>query len=137
MIRKHVLLTLTLCTALALFAVTAYAATDNFFAGKTVRIIVAAIRPAAVSTPTRDSSRGTCPSTYRATPRWWSRTGPGAGGLIAANHLYNKAKPDGLTIGNWIGGLDPATAPGEQGRALRRGQVRVDRRAGADPPTCA
>ena len=42
MIRKHVLLSLTLCTALALFAVTAYAATDNFFAGKTVRIMVAA-----------------------------------------------------------------------------------------------
>jgi tripartite-type tricarboxylate transporter receptor subunit TctC len=23
---------------------------------------------------------------------------PGAGGIIAANHLYNRAKPDGLTI---------------------------------------
>ena len=27
------------------------------------------------------------------------------GGLIAANHVYNVVKPDGLTIGNWIGGL--------------------------------
>ena len=28
---------------------------------------------------------------------------PGAGMMIAANYLYNIAKPDGLTIGNWIG----------------------------------
>jgi hypothetical protein len=26
---------------------------------------------------------------------------PGAGGLITANHLYNRSKPDGLTIGAW------------------------------------
>jgi tripartite-type tricarboxylate transporter receptor subunit TctC len=29
----------------------------------------------------------------------------GAGGLIAANHLYNRVKPDGLTIGAWAGPL--------------------------------
>lgn len=29
----------------------------------------------------------------------------GAGSLIAANYLYKQAKPDGLTIGNWVGGL--------------------------------
>jgi tripartite-type tricarboxylate transporter receptor subunit TctC len=29
----------------------------------------------------------------------------GAGSLVAANHLYNVAKPDGLTIGHFIGGL--------------------------------
>jgi hypothetical protein len=26
---------------------------------------------------------------------------PGAGNLIAGNYIYNRAKPDGLTIGNW------------------------------------
>jgi tripartite-type tricarboxylate transporter receptor subunit TctC len=30
---------------------------------------------------------------------------PGAGFLIAANHIYKVAKPDGLTIGHFIGGL--------------------------------
>ena len=30
---------------------------------------------------------------------------PGAGGLIAANSVYKVAKPDGLTIGNFIGNL--------------------------------
>jgi tripartite-type tricarboxylate transporter receptor subunit TctC len=29
----------------------------------------------------------------------------GAGSLIAANYMFNKAKPDGLTIGNFHGGL--------------------------------
>lgn len=29
----------------------------------------------------------------------------GAGGIISANYMYKKAKPDGLTIGNFIGGL--------------------------------
>ncbi|MBI4529289.1 MAG: hypothetical protein HY695_36280 [Deltaproteobacteria bacterium] len=29
----------------------------------------------------------------------------GAGSLIAANYTFNQAKPDGLTIGNFIGGL--------------------------------
>lgn len=29
----------------------------------------------------------------------------GAGSLITANYLYNQAKPDGLTIGHFIGGL--------------------------------
>ncbi|HSK29143.1 MAG TPA: tripartite tricarboxylate transporter substrate-binding protein, partial [Candidatus Limnocylindria bacterium] len=29
----------------------------------------------------------------------------GAGSLIAANHLYRVAKPDGLTIGHFLGGL--------------------------------
>ena len=28
---------------------------------------------------------------------------PGAGSLIAANYTYNQAKPDGLTIGHFIG----------------------------------
>jgi tripartite-type tricarboxylate transporter receptor subunit TctC len=29
---------------------------------------------------------------------------PGAGGLISANHLFKVAKPDGLTVGHFVGG---------------------------------
>jgi tripartite-type tricarboxylate transporter receptor subunit TctC len=29
----------------------------------------------------------------------------GAGSLTAANYIYGQAKPDDLTIGNWIGGV--------------------------------
>jgi tripartite-type tricarboxylate transporter receptor subunit TctC len=39
---------------------------------------------------------------------------PGAGSLIAANYLYNQAKPDGLTIGSWIGGLVLQQVIGQQ-----------------------
>ena len=39
---------------------------------------------------------------------------PGAGSLIAANHLYNQVKPDGLTIGSWIGGLVLQQVIGQQ-----------------------
>ena len=30
---------------------------------------------------------------------------PGAGGIIAANHLYNRVKPDGLTVAAWAAPL--------------------------------
>jgi tripartite-type tricarboxylate transporter receptor subunit TctC len=30
---------------------------------------------------------------------------PGAGGIIAANHLYNRVKPDGLTVAAWASPL--------------------------------
>ena len=30
---------------------------------------------------------------------------PGAGSILAANYLYNRAKPDGLTVGMWNGGI--------------------------------
>jgi hypothetical protein len=29
----------------------------------------------------------------------------GAGSMISANHMYKVAKPDGLTVGHFIGGL--------------------------------
>lgn len=30
---------------------------------------------------------------------------PGAGSMIAANHVYKAAKPDGLTLGHFVGSL--------------------------------
>jgi len=39
----------------------------------------------------------------------------GAGGIIAANHVYKVAKPDGLTIVNWIGSLVIGQALGRKG----------------------
>jgi tripartite-type tricarboxylate transporter receptor subunit TctC len=40
---------------------------------------------------------------------------PGAGGLIAANHLYRVARPDGLTIGHFTGGLLLGQVLGQKG----------------------
>jgi tripartite-type tricarboxylate transporter receptor subunit TctC len=40
---------------------------------------------------------------------------PGAGGLVAANHMYNTAKPDGLTIGLWAGSFVMGQRIGQPG----------------------
>src|SRR4029077_17935645 len=79
-------------------------AQDSFYKGKTVRIIVGA-------------SAGDRYDTYSSTiarhmgihipgnPTFVVDNMPGAGFLISANYMYNIAKPDGLTIGHFIGGL--------------------------------
>jgi tripartite-type tricarboxylate transporter receptor subunit TctC len=53
---------------------------------------------------------------------------PGAGGLIAANSLYKATKPDGLTIGNFIGSLvidQVLEAPGIEFDARKFGWIGV------------
>ena len=47
---------------------------------------------------------------------------PGAGQLIAANHLYNRAQPDGLTIGHFSGSVIFRHVLGDQGVMLRQAQ---------------
>ena len=80
------------------------AAQESFFKGKTVRIVVGF------------AAGGGFDTYSRAMARYWGRHIPGnpsimvenmagAGSLIAANHVYNAARPDGLTIGNFGGGL--------------------------------
>ncbi len=79
-------------------------AQESFFKGKTVRIVVGFAAGGGFDTYTR------------AIARYWGRHIPGnpsiivenmagAGSLIAANHVYKAARPDGLTIGNFGGGL--------------------------------
>jgi tripartite-type tricarboxylate transporter receptor subunit TctC len=40
---------------------------------------------------------------------------PGAAFLIGTNYLYKQAKPDGLTLGNWIGSLVLHQVTGRKG----------------------
>ena len=63
------------------------------------------------------------------TPEMVVQNMPGAGGLIAANHVYNVAKSDGLTIAmTSYGMLGPTGRP--QGGQIRRAKVPLDRLAG-------
>ena len=48
---------------------------------------------------------GTWASTWPETLTFIVENMPGAGHRIAANHVYKVARPDGLTIGNFFGGL--------------------------------
>lgn len=82
----------------------AHLSTHDFYKGQTMRFIVAF------------SPGGTFDVYTRAIARHFSKHVPGnpstivenmtgAGGIIQANYMFQRAKPDGLTIGNNIGGL--------------------------------
>jgi tripartite-type tricarboxylate transporter receptor subunit TctC len=73
---------------------------EEFFTGKTIRFIVGY------------SPGGTFDAYTRTIARHFTKYVPGnpaiivenmtgAAGIIAANHIYNRVKPDGLTIGAW------------------------------------
>lgn len=75
-----------------------------FLEGKTARIIVGFSAGGGFDTYSRALARH-LPRHIAGTPAVIVENMPGAGSLISANHLYKAAKPDGLTIGHFIGGL--------------------------------
>lgn len=77
---------------------------DSFYKGKTVRIIVGASAGGGYDTYSRTIARH-IGKHIPGNPTFVVDNMPGAGMLIAANHVYKVAKPDGLTIGHFIGGL--------------------------------
>jgi tripartite-type tricarboxylate transporter receptor subunit TctC len=79
-------------------------AQDSFFNGKTMRIIVGFSAGGGYDTYARLIARHMTRH-IPGNPTIVVENMPGAGGLITANHLYKAAKPDGLTIGHFIGGL--------------------------------
>jgi len=79
-------------------------AQDSFYKGKTVRIIVGAAAGGGYDTYSRTIARH-MGKYIPGNPTIVVDNMPGAGFLISANHMYKVAKPDGLTIGHFIGGL--------------------------------
>ncbi len=74
-----------------------------FYEGKTLRIIVGTSPGGGYDTYTRLIARHF--SKYiPGKPTIIVENMPGAGGLVSANHLFKVAKPDGLTIGHFVGG---------------------------------
>jgi tripartite-type tricarboxylate transporter receptor subunit TctC len=104
MTRRFAVASLALAAALAISGLAAHAATDNFFAGKTIRIMVAYSPGGGFDAYSRILARH-LPKHIPGNPIVVVQNRPGAGGLITANFIYNKAKADGLTIGHWVGGL--------------------------------
>src|SRR5499426_2739965 len=88
---------------LLLFATPAKAQ-DSFYKGRTVRIIVGASAGGGYDTYSRTIARH-MGKHVPGNPTFVVENMPGAGFLISANYIYNIAKPDGLTIGHFIGGL--------------------------------
>lgn len=89
---------------LAWMADTALPSTHEFFKGKTIRIVVAFSPGASFDVYSRTISRH-LGKHILGNPTIVVENMTGAGGLVLANHLYKVAKPDGLTIGNFNGGL--------------------------------
>ncbi len=73
---------------------------EAFFKGKTLRFIVGASPGGGYDTYTRTAARHISKH-FPGNPTPVVQNLTGAGGLIVANYLYNKVKPDGLTVGVW------------------------------------
>jgi tripartite-type tricarboxylate transporter receptor subunit TctC len=83
---------------------TIHAQTDPFYSGKTIRIIVGTTPGGFYDRWGRLLSRY-LPKFIPGNPEIIVQNMPGAGSMIAMNHVYNVAKPDGLTLGMPIFGI--------------------------------
>ena len=81
-----------------------FAAEANFFQGKTVRIVVGTSPGGGFDVYSRALARH-MGNYIPGNPTFLVENMSGAGHRIAANHVYKVARPDGLTIGNFFGGL--------------------------------
>ncbi len=89
---------------IAFLSISQAVAQDSFYKGKTVRIIVGASAGGGYDTYSRTIARH-MGKHIPGNPTFVVENMPGAGFLISANYMYKIAKPDGLTIGHFIGGL--------------------------------
>ncbi|MBI2358042.1 MAG: hypothetical protein HYV04_03905 [Deltaproteobacteria bacterium] len=93
-----------LCLALGFVFVGSVSAQEAFFKGKTIRITVGFAAGGGYDAYARTIGRH-MGKHIPGNPVIVVDNLAGAGGLILANQLYRAAKPDGLTIGHFIGGL--------------------------------
>jgi len=89
---------------LSLFLAAPVSAQESFYKGKTLSFLVGAPPGGGFDTMTRIVARH-MGRHLPGNPIVVVQNMTGAGTLIAANHLYNRSKPDGLTIGVWVGSL--------------------------------
>jgi tripartite-type tricarboxylate transporter receptor subunit TctC len=89
---------------IGLFLTGTAAAQEPFFKDKTVRLVVGFSAGGGFDVNARAIARH-MGKHIPGNPALIVENMTGAGSLIAANHVYKAAKPDGLTIGNFAGGL--------------------------------
>ena len=80
------------------------ASAQDFYQDKTIRFIVGQAAGGGYDTYTRTIARFIGKHIPGA-PTTIVDNMTGAGSLVAANHIFNNAKPDGLTVGNWNAAL--------------------------------
>jgi tripartite-type tricarboxylate transporter receptor subunit TctC len=89
---------------LSLFCASSVFAQEPFYKGKVIRIIVATAAGGGYDLYTRTMARH-LKKYIPGEPTIAVENMPGAGHLIGANYVYKVAKPDGLTVGHFIGTL--------------------------------
>jgi tripartite-type tricarboxylate transporter receptor subunit TctC len=80
------------------------AAAEDFYSGKTIRLVVATTPGGGFDAYSRMLARH-MGKHIPGNPTFVVENMPGAAFMIGTNYLYKQAKPDGLTLGNWIGTL--------------------------------
>ncbi len=80
-------------------------AQEPFYKGKTIRLIVGLAPGGGFDTYSRVIARH-IGKHIPGNPTTVVDNMPGAASLVAANYIYRAARPDGLTIGNFVGGLN-------------------------------
>ncbi len=102
-----------LLAILGIWALPAFAQ-EAFYKGKTIRIVVGFSPGGGYDVYARAIARN-LGKHIPGNPAVVVENMPGAASLISANHVYKVAKPDGLTIGHFIGGLFLQQLLGRQG----------------------
>jgi tripartite-type tricarboxylate transporter receptor subunit TctC len=80
------------------------ASAEDFYSGKTIRLIVATTPGGGFDAYSRMLARH-MGKHIPGNPTIMVENMAGAAFMIGTNYLYNQARPDGLTFGNWIGTL--------------------------------
>lgn len=102
--KRNLWILLVVHLSLAAFLLAPARAQQPFYQGKTIRIIVGASAGGGYDTYSRTIARH-IGKHIPGNPVFVVENMPGAGFLISANYMYKVAKPDGITIGHFIGGL--------------------------------
>jgi tripartite-type tricarboxylate transporter receptor subunit TctC len=105
---------LTAAVAWMLFVPRISSAQANFYEGKTIRIIVGFSPGGGYDALARMLSRH-MPKYIPGHPTIIVENMTGAASLVAANHVYKVAKPDGLTFGHFSGGFAYSQVMGQPG----------------------
>src|SRR5919106_665391 len=109
----HLLIVLALGLALVGTYPTA-ASADDFYKEKTIRFIVGYAPGGGYDTYTRAIARR-IGNHIPGNPAAVVENMEGAGSLLAANYMFSKAEPDGLTVGNFNSGMVTQQALGSRG----------------------
>ncbi len=129
------LFSLLVCSVFAL-GIANSALADEFYKGKSIRFVVGFPPGGGYDTYTRAIARHMAKH-VPGNPTVVVDNMPGSGSLNGANYIYNKAEPDGLTVGIWNSGLTLQQALGGEGikfDALKVGWIGAP---GIGMPTCA